>query len=282
MAPKKSTAKPKPAAKPKTAPKGRSAPKAEKVEASSEQPAAEAATKPKAGPKIFNSAMDVENQKLFLQVHLPEIEKLKEKLATANSNLRNAYKTAKAEGGFTKEDFEIAAQIKDAEREAKAKARIARQLVIARYMGKSLGAQLELFLEPDRTPASDLAYEEGRQDGLQNKAAKPDYAPSTEQYRRYMEGFHSVSEERITTGIKKTDGVHPAVKEDQERKAAEEAKIAAQKQSDEAEFEEVPEVVSQQAVTSGVPTSRAAFLAQQERERQAVVANAESVFLKRH
>lgn len=216
-----------------------------------------AAEKTAPTPKIFNTPMDEENQKLFHH-HLPIVKNLRDKVATATANLRNAYKTAKAEGAFTKADFDTAIQIEDAEKEAKTKARIARQLVIARYMGKSLGAQLELFMEPDRTPASDIAYEEGRQAALQNVqgGAKPPYDPSTEQFRRFMEGFHSVSEERVTNGIKP---LHPEVKADQEAQAEKDAKIAEQKADDEKAFE---------APTSGVPMSRAQFIAQQQAKEQ--------------
>lgn len=222
------------------------------------------ATKAKAedAPKIFNTPMDEENRKLFLH-HLPKIKALKDKQARATADLRNGYKTAKAEGSFTKEDFETAIQIEDAEREAKTKARIARQLVIARYMGKSLGSQLELFMEPDRTPSSDIAFDEGKKAALSNEPAKPSYDPSTEQYRRYMEGYHSVSEGRVKSGIKP---LHPEVAADQEQQDADRAKIDGQKAEDAEAFDEPPAPLQNQ--TSGVPTSRAQFLAAQQRERE--------------
>lgn len=230
---------------------GGKTPKAQK------EPKTAAKAAPASEPKIFNTPLDEENQKLFHH-HLPIVKNLREKVATATANLRNAYKTAKAEGAFTKADFDTAIQIEDAEKEARTKARIARQLTIARYMGKSLGAQLELFLEPDRTPASDIAYEEGRQAALQNVSggAKPPYDPSTEQFRRFMEGFHSVSEERVTNGIKP---LHPEVAADQQSQAEKDAKIAEQKAEDEKAFE---------APTSGVPMSRAQFIAQQQAKEQ--------------
>lgn len=216
-------------------------------------------------PKGSNlMSMDEENRKLFLNVHLPEIKKLREKLNTANANLRNGYKTAKAEGGFTKADFDYAVQVEDEEKEAKAKARIARQLVIARYMGKGLGRQLELFLEEDRTPAGDIAFEEGKQDAIQNKPAKPEYHPATEQHRRYMEGYHSVSEERVKGGIKP---LHPEVAADKEATDAVKQANEAQRQKDAKAFEGGKEPEKEE-ITSGVPTSRAQFLAQQQLEKE--------------
>lgn len=248
----------KPAKKPKTEKKPR-APKETPVKAA-------AAAKPAPSVK-FNSAMDVENQKLFVNIHLPAIIKQRDLVDRNVSDLRKLYKTAKAEGGFTKADFDTAIQLEDAEREAKTKARIARQLVIAKYMGKGLGAQLDMFLEPDRTPSSDIAYEEGRQAHIENKPAKPGYDPSTEQHRRYMEGYHSVTEERVKGGIKKLD---PEIEADEQAKAQAALKTAKQKSEDEKAFD--TKVEDAPPVTSGVPTTRAAFIAQQQREQAAAAA----------
>ena len=63
----------------------------------------------------FNSPVNEEDRALFLN-HLPKIGELKAKLNTANANLRNAYKTAKADG-FLKGDFDVAFQIQGADGE---------------------------------------------------------------------------------------------------------------------------------------------------------------------
>ena len=64
-------------------------------------------------PKIFNND-DPEAKALFLQ-HLPTVKSLRAKVATATANLRNAYKTAKAQGGFEKIDFDYAVDVETAE-----------------------------------------------------------------------------------------------------------------------------------------------------------------------
>jgi hypothetical protein len=149
----------------------------------------------------FNSPMNVDEQKLFLQ-HLPIIVAQKDKVTTAVADLRNLYKKAKGDG-FEKADFDLAQAIDTAEKEAKLKARIARQLTIAKYCGKSLGAQLDLFQQPDRTPSSEIAYDEGKIASMKNQVADPGYDPSTEQYREYMRGYHDVQGEQIKGGITK-------------------------------------------------------------------------------
>lgn len=196
--------------------------------------------------------LDREEKALFLN-HLPLVKKARERIASATSEIRLLYKRAKAEGGFTKADFDTAIAVETAENEARERAAIARKLKIAKIMGSSLGAQLDMFLEPDRTPAADIAFQEGESDALQNKIAKPKYDPSTEQARKYLSGYHSVSEKRVKDGIKP---LNPVIAEDEANKANAKAVIDEQKAEDERAFENPAE--------SGTPMTRSAFKAQQE------------------
>lgn len=238
------------------APKKTATTKKPKADKASKTPKAAATPKAvKAAPKIFNND-DPEAKALFLQ-HLPKVKELKEKLNTANANLRNAYKSAKAQGGFEKSDFDYAVEVETAEKEAKARAQIARRLTIARYMGSDLGAQLDLFLEPDRTPAADRAYNEGQTASMKGESARPDYAPETEQYRQWMQGYNDDQETRIKKGIKPLEAAEEVVEDVKATKAVKE-KVAKQKAEDEKAFEE------KEPVTSGTPMSRAEFLAQQQ------------------
>jgi len=143
---------------------------------------------------------------LFLQ-HLPllaggdaAVEAAKGKLTAAKESLKKLYAAA-AVDGFSKSDFQYARDVQSPEREAEARTTIARRLRIAGFLGSDLGKQLDLFLEPDRTPIADRAFEEGRRQAQQNLPAKPGYDPSTEAYRCYLAGFHSVTEALITGGF---------------------------------------------------------------------------------
>lgn len=213
--------------------------KEKKPRAKVEKPKTAKVKKPaaaKKGPKVkatkFNSPVNEEDRALFLN-HLPKIADLKAKLNTANANLRNAYKTAKADG-FLKEDFETAFQIQGADGEKARKAAIARQLTIAKWLGCDLGAQLDLFVEDERVPAEDRAFEEGKVDAMSNKAAKPSYDPSTPQHARYMEGFHAATEALVKTGIAK---LHPEVQKDEAAKAAKKSQREAEQAKDGAAFD---------------------------------------------
>jgi hypothetical protein len=258
--------KPKAAAKPKTAKK-----KA-------------ASTAPDAKKPNSLTAEDAQQRALFIGKggHLETIRGLKSKLETANSNLRAAYKKAKADG-FEKSDFEYAFQLEakegglDPEKEAKTKARIARNLTIAKFLGSALGTQLDFFLEPDRTPAVETAYDEGVQASMKGETAKPGYDPSTPQHAEYMRGYHDDQEKRVKNGIGK---LHPAVAEDQVETAKVKAKTKAQKEADAKAFE-APADVAAPPVTSGVAVSRVQFLAQQ-KASEAAAAQGESAFAKKH
>ena len=125
-------------------------------------------------------------------------------MATATANLRNAYKTAKADG-FVKSDFDCAFEIQQADGEKKKKAAIVRNLQIARWLGCDLGAQLDLFAQDERVTAEDRSFEEGKTDSMMGLAAKPSYDPSTPQHAQYMQGFHDATQSRVKSGITKLE-----------------------------------------------------------------------------
>lgn len=146
---------------------------------------------------VGHNSMDPKLRQLFLEHKngVPNsktkigVDKLKAALATANSNLRAAYKEALRDG-FTKAQFDVARQLATPEGEAKFKAEIAESLLAARYVGSDIGAQLDMFLEPVRTDSTERAYDEGQKQSMENQPAKPDYAPGTAQFESYMKGFH--------------------------------------------------------------------------------------------
>lgn len=235
-----------------------------------------AAAAPAPSSSANTDDLDREEKALFLH-HLPLIKAAKEALNTANSNLRNLYKRAKGEGNFTKADFDTAFALQTAELEAKERARIARALKIAKIVGSSMGNQLDLFLEPDRTPIADRAYAEGEKASMENRQAVPPYDPSTEAYRQFMSGFHA-HQATLAKGIKPTN---EAVKEDVKATAEQKATNDQQRAQDVKAFQQagdgdkpLAETVketepSPPAPTSGIPTTRAQFKAEQERKAAA-------------
>ncbi len=84
--------------------------------------------------------------------------------------------------------------------EAKVHVAVHDRLQVAQWVGHPMGAQLDLFAQPDRTPAVDRARDQGRQASMENKPCKPDYDPSTPQYQSYMEGYQE-DQARIASGI---------------------------------------------------------------------------------
>lgn len=218
---------------------------------------------PRAASK--NHPLDPQEKALFHH-HLPKVEAQRKKVATAVSDLRTLYKTAKADG-FAKSDFDFAIEMRDAEKEKRAQAAIARQLVIARFMDAKLGDQLDLFLEDARIPATDKAYEQGQSDSMKGVTAKPSYAPESPQHQAYMKGYHDDQESRIKGGIKKKaedagdgrpKGSSPPKQPKVETRAASKALAG---------VPPAEEPVEIPPPASGVPLSRSAYLAQQAQEQ---------------
>lgn len=147
------------------------------------------ATKP--APLGHNQLSDDETAKLFFQHKRAYSAALDTKKVAAAKFLETC-KLAKAElGAGVVADIKTALELESEEGEAKIKAAIEAQLRVARWMNVPIGAQAEMFGEPDRTPAVDRAWAEGKRDGLQGLTLKPPYDPSTPQYGRYQEGWHA-------------------------------------------------------------------------------------------
>jgi hypothetical protein len=247
-------------ARPKMTEEQKAAAKAarEAAKAGADRAEARSAKNRKSEPaKVNSDDLDQEERVLFLN-HLPIIRKLKEAAEKAGDKLKEAYAAAKAEAGFTKADFDTAFAVETAENEARERAAIARKLKIAKIMGSALGNQLDMFLEPDRTPIEDRAYAEGEQASAENRAAKPPYDPSTVAFRCYMEGFHN-HQATLAKGIKPTN---PTVKEDIAATAAQKANGDQQRAQDAASFDAPrPE--------SGTAMTRAEFKKQQAERAEA-------------
>lgn len=98
--------------------------------------------------------------------------------------------------------FRTADSLSDEKGEKKLKDRIEQQLRIARWLGVPIGTQTDLFPEIDRTPIGDRAFAAGKMAGLAGDSAKPPHDPSTEAYRRWMDGHAEGNETLARSGFK--------------------------------------------------------------------------------
>jgi hypothetical protein len=224
--------------------------KANKAEArSAKAPRADTAKAPKnskekPAPRANNDDLD---RALFLD-YLPKLAVAVKGVKDAKDTLAILYKQANQDG-FSKKDFDEVAKLQGAEGEKIKKAAIARSLRIARWLGMALGAQLDMFEEPDRVPAADRAFEEGKTQAMQGVSLKCDYAQETEQYRRFAEGWHA-GQAILSKGFKK---LHPEVAKDEAEKVAKKAQRDAEQAEDAKAFD---------APASGVAMTRKDFEAQ--------------------
>lgn len=99
-------------------------------------------------------------------------------------------------------DFRTHIQAQTPEGEAKIRARVESILRVLRWNAKALGTQANFLDDDDRTPAVERAEAEGERDGLAGARCQTDYAPDTEQYRRYMDGYHKGQDVMVRAGIK--------------------------------------------------------------------------------
>lgn len=140
-----------------------------------------------------------EQRKLFL-THRTTWNQWKAKRAVVDK-IESDMKAALKNDGFSVKQMKIADQLADPKTETKVISEVDDRLRVARWIGHSLGSQLDLFETPDRTPSVDIAYDAGKMASMQNERASPSYAPGTEQHAAYMRGYHDHQRE-LAGGIK--------------------------------------------------------------------------------
>jgi hypothetical protein len=136
--------------------------------------------------------------------HRDKYVKLKEALSKAQRNMQSWGKEVKGDG-LTVRQIKLMVELSTPEGEAAWRMAIANDLIAAQYQGAAIGQQLSLFLEPDRTPAVDVAYDQGQQDCMDGKTAKSPYAPDLPQTQSYLKGYHDETERRLQKGMKKLE-----------------------------------------------------------------------------
>lgn len=140
---------------------------------------------------------DDQRQALFFQ-HRREYQTAEDAKKKADADFKNVCKRIKSEGTSVRK-IKLARQLETVEGEAAIKAEIAEMIEAVRWTGG--GVQLAMFDEPDRTPAVDRAFEEGKRACMQNAPRKPPYEPSVPQYSKWLEGF-SVGQDVLMQGFK--------------------------------------------------------------------------------
>jgi hypothetical protein len=175
-----------------------------KLDKPPKEPKAPKAAKVAAG----SNTLDPEMRALFI-ADKEKYAKAMERQKKISADVREITKMIK-EDGFSLRQIKLAIQLETPEGEAEFRSLIANDLLAAQYAGAAIGSQLQLFLDDkDRTPLVDRAFDEGVQDAMANKPAKPSYDLGTEPHMRYLDGFHSVTEQTIKAGIKPLSGAPP-------------------------------------------------------------------------
>lgn len=100
--------------------------------------------------------------------------------------------------GFKVLHMDIADDYMTPKGEKKVHGHIRDRLWVAQMIGHALGRQMDLFDQPDRTPAADRAYEEGKTASIENQPRQcTQYHETTEQFREFMRGYNDHQEELV-------------------------------------------------------------------------------------
>jgi ribosomal protein L17 len=168
--------------------KGPRAPRAAKPSSTPKKPRAGSGGNPRAKPGTnLKDLSEDEVRHLFLK-NRTEYVSAKAKEAAAKKVVDDIVTQAKSDG-FTKKELDLSIDLADLKKEKKVIADVETRLRVARWIGHKMGAQMDLFAEPDRTPAVDRAFEEGKTAGLGASPRKSPYAQGLPQNEKWFEGF---------------------------------------------------------------------------------------------
>lgn len=121
------------------------------------------------------------------------------KAKAARMNFDKVIKAELGEKGL--DNIKLLEELDTPEGEARIKADMERQAMVARWAGLAIGTQGALF-DTDRRPIEDRAFDDGKRDGMSGKTLAPPHAPDTAAYGRYVEGWHA-GQAINAAGIKK-------------------------------------------------------------------------------
>jgi ribosome modulation factor len=163
-----------------------------------------------------NSELTEADRRALLVQNMKNIQELKAAATSASGKLRQGYQKAKAEG-FTKDDIDYAIRLRTAKPEELIEQR-RRERELAKFLNHPIGTEPDMFDEPDRTPAADHAFEEGKLQGLEGEPCRPPHHFATEQSQKWIAGWHEGTADRVRNVIKtppeQPTGSQPAPQDD--------------------------------------------------------------------
>jgi len=163
---------------------------------------AESGSEPSGATPGHNSALSDDERQALHWTHVQAYETSLAAFKTANADLKNTARRIKAEGDSVAK-VQISIALRTPEGEAAFKARIQEEMEVAAWNG--VGVQTELFGDADLMPAVDRAFNDGKRAGMKGEPRKPTHDPSTEQYRRWMDGYTEGNGVLANNGFKAPD-----------------------------------------------------------------------------
>jgi len=192
--------------------KSKAAPKGPRAKPKTKANAPGAGPAMPAGNNMAKTLSDDEQRALFLR-DKDALKSARAKVRSATAEVRNVCKRIKSDG-FKVLQVEVAIALENEHGEAEQRAEIAMRLQAAKWLGLALGHQLSLFGEPDRTPAVDRAFEDGKTAGLEGQRRQPPYSPEVPQHDAWMNGYYEGQEALGRKGFKAPAPKVPPVGDD--------------------------------------------------------------------
>jgi hypothetical protein len=140
-------------------------------------------------PHVAKDPLTEDQQQALFFNHKRSYEKALAVKKKADAEFKVACKLIKSEG--TKlSDIKLAVDLEDPEASAEMRARLERELRVARWVGAPVGTQFSLLDETDRTPIDERVFDEGKRAGLKGEKCEPPRTLPGNLMTRWTDGWH--------------------------------------------------------------------------------------------
>lgn len=159
-------------------------------------------------PKVTIESMNDDQLYSLTEQHRQKYEVLIEAKHKSNKALIDYGKIIKSDLGATGlQDIKDLISLDTPEGEAAMKAGMERQARVMRWMNIPIGTQGALFGEPDRTPLTERAFNEGKRQGLAGEKNDNPHHHTTEANRCHNDGYAEGQATLATKGFGKLETV---------------------------------------------------------------------------
>lgn len=170
------------------------------------------------------ATLESDSRRARFFTHMNPIWELEQQRVEIVAQITKAKRTAKADG-FESYEINQGLEIRKAEKPETVDNQMARKMAVLKFMNQPAGYQFN-FLDEDRTPDTERAYNEGISAGLREETPNNPFGQGTPQYGAYEDGWRDGQDQLGSEMQKRMEDENARNEAEAEKKTKGEARAA--------------------------------------------------------